>query len=133
MCPEIEQIFYDADDVLRHTITVDFSASPTLPGHMPTPKELAYREQLATPRPAAADRRIRLGAAGTVPTKTSTAAGGERGEGSRPWRGAGLGMPAALFLPGVAYLGITNGHQFIANDFSPSYTAWPALASPRSR
>ncbi|MFF9607809.1 hypothetical protein ACF1GY_37090 [Streptomyces sp. NPDC014684] len=26
-------------------------------------------------------------------------------------------MPAALFLPGVAYLGITNGHQFIANGF----------------
>ncbi|MGW4596996.1 hypothetical protein ACWEOA_17065 [Streptomyces sp. NPDC004457] len=29
----------------------------------------------------------------------------------------GFGVPAALFLPGVAYLGITNGHQFIANDF----------------
>ncbi|MFJ3649913.1 hypothetical protein [Streptomyces murinus] len=28
-----------------------------------------------------------------------------------------LGVPAALFLPGVAYLGISNGHQFIANDF----------------
>jgi hypothetical protein len=26
-------------------------------------------------------------------------------------------LPAALFVPGVAYLGITNGHQFIANDF----------------
>ncbi|MEU7184108.1 MULTISPECIES: hypothetical protein [Streptomyces] len=29
----------------------------------------------------------------------------------------GFGVPAVLFLPGVAYLGITNGHQFIANDF----------------
>ncbi|MFD5034926.1 hypothetical protein ACFWM0_31585 [Streptomyces sp. NPDC058405] len=29
----------------------------------------------------------------------------------------GFGVPAALFVPGVAYLGITNGHQFIANDF----------------
>ncbi|MFD5457796.1 hypothetical protein [Streptomyces olivaceus] len=28
-----------------------------------------------------------------------------------------FGVPAMLFLPGVAYLGITNGHQFIANDF----------------
>ncbi|MFJ8871275.1 GNAT family N-acetyltransferase [Streptomyces sp. NPDC102473] len=28
-----------------------------------------------------------------------------------------FGVPVALFLPGVAYLGITNGHQFIANDF----------------
>ncbi|BBC98586.1 hypothetical protein [Streptomyces griseofuscus] len=46
----------------------------------------------------------------------------------------GYGVPAALFLPGVAYLGITNGHQFIANDFSsPSCTAWPVSASPRSR
>ncbi|RPK62464.1 hypothetical protein EES42_30755 [Streptomyces sp. ADI95-17] len=29
----------------------------------------------------------------------------------------GFGAAAVLFLPGVAYLGITNGHQFIANDF----------------
>ncbi|WP_346177242.1 hypothetical protein [Streptomyces cuspidosporus] len=29
----------------------------------------------------------------------------------------GFGVPVVLFLPGVAYLGITNGHQFIANDF----------------
>ncbi|MGW1974248.1 hypothetical protein [Streptomyces sp. NPDC001889] len=29
----------------------------------------------------------------------------------------GYGVPAALFLPGVVYLGITNGHRFIANDF----------------
>ncbi|MEU7178003.1 MULTISPECIES: hypothetical protein [Streptomyces] len=28
----------------------------------------------------------------------------------------GFGVPAVLFL-GVAYLGITNGYQFIANDF----------------
>ncbi|MEU2770658.1 MULTISPECIES: hypothetical protein [Streptomyces] len=29
----------------------------------------------------------------------------------------GFGIPVSLFLPSVAYLGITNGHQFIANDF----------------
>ncbi|WP_331735500.1 hypothetical protein OG379_40975 (plasmid) [Streptomyces sp. NBC_01166] len=29
----------------------------------------------------------------------------------------GFGVPVALFLPGVAYLGIANGHRFIANDF----------------
>jgi hypothetical protein len=29
----------------------------------------------------------------------------------------GFGAAAVLFLPGVAYPGITNGHQFIANDF----------------
>jgi hypothetical protein len=29
----------------------------------------------------------------------------------------GFGLAAALFLPGVAYLGITNGHDFIENDF----------------
>ncbi|HEY9327086.1 MAG TPA: hypothetical protein VIS09_02410 [Streptomyces sp.] len=29
----------------------------------------------------------------------------------------GFGVPAALFLPGVAYIGSTNGHQFITNDF----------------
>jgi GNAT superfamily N-acetyltransferase len=29
----------------------------------------------------------------------------------------GFGVPAALFLAGVAYLGITNGHRFIDNDF----------------
>jgi hypothetical protein len=28
-----------------------------------------------------------------------------------------FGLAVALFLPVVAYLGITNGHQFIANDF----------------
>ncbi|MFH8993358.1 hypothetical protein [Streptomyces sp. NPDC017940] len=29
----------------------------------------------------------------------------------------GFGAAAVIFLPGAAYLGITNGHQFIANDF----------------
>lgn len=29
----------------------------------------------------------------------------------------GFGVPVALFLPGVAHIGITNGHQFITNDF----------------
>ncbi|WP_333745884.1 hypothetical protein [Streptomyces sp. IBSBF 2950] len=29
----------------------------------------------------------------------------------------GFGLAVALFLPGVAYLGITNGHDFIENDF----------------
>ena len=29
----------------------------------------------------------------------------------------GLGTAAALFLPGVAYLGIANGHRFIDNAF----------------
>ncbi|WP_406511067.1 hypothetical protein OG851_00260 [Streptomyces sp. NBC_00161] len=35
------------------------------------------------------------------------------------WRGEvlGFGAAAALFLPGVAYLGITNGHRFIDNAF----------------
>lgn len=28
-----------------------------------------------------------------------------------------FGPAVALFLPGVAYLGITNGHDFIENDF----------------
>ena len=29
----------------------------------------------------------------------------------------GFGLAVVLFLPGVAYLGITNGHDFIENDF----------------
>lgn len=29
----------------------------------------------------------------------------------------GFGLAVALFLPGVAYLGITNGHRFIDNAF----------------
>ncbi|MBV7249236.1 hypothetical protein [Streptomyces sp. MW-W600-10] len=48
----------------------------------------------------------------------------------------GFGAAAVLFLPGVAYLGITNGHQFIANDFfalmyclaSVGFAAVPLLA-----
>lgn len=44
-CLEIEQIFYDADDdVLRHTITVDYSGQPHVTRHVPTPEELARRE-----------------------------------------------------------------------------------------
>ncbi|MFC9931712.1 hypothetical protein [Streptomyces sp. NPDC127190] len=81
MCLEIEHVVYDADDdVLRHTITVDFSGQPYVTRHVPTPDKLARRELPDAP----ADRRIWVGAAGTVPTTTSTAAGGERGEGSRP-------------------------------------------------
>lgn len=29
----------------------------------------------------------------------------------------GFGLAVVLFLPGAAYLGITNGHDFIENDF----------------
>ncbi|WP_111340011.1 UTRA domain-containing protein [Streptomyces sp. AC1-42W] len=44
-CLEIEQIFYDADDdVLRHTITVDYSGQPHVTRHVPTAEELARRE-----------------------------------------------------------------------------------------
>ncbi|MFC5657688.1 hypothetical protein [Streptomyces nogalater] len=44
-CLEIEQIFYDADDdVLRHTITVDYSGQPYVTWHVPTAEELARRE-----------------------------------------------------------------------------------------
>ncbi|MFD0396436.1 hypothetical protein ACFQ3Z_46300 [Streptomyces nogalater] len=73
-CLEIEQIFYDADDdVLRHTITVDYSGQPYVTWHVPTAEELARREAgpglLALP----GDRRIGLGAAGMVLTTTSTA------------------------------------------------------------
>ncbi|MZF88244.1 hypothetical protein [Streptomyces sp. SID5643] len=45
VCLEIEHVFYDADDdVLRHTITVDFSGQPYVTRHVPTPEELARRE-----------------------------------------------------------------------------------------
>ncbi|MFB8443598.1 hypothetical protein ACFC7A_31590 [Streptomyces niveus] len=45
VCLEIEQIFYDADDdVLRHTVTVDFSGTPYVTRRVPTPEELARRE-----------------------------------------------------------------------------------------
>ncbi|MFJ9690448.1 hypothetical protein ACIRRX_32775 [Streptomyces bacillaris] len=43
-CLEIEQIFYDADDALRYTITVDYSGQPHVTRHVPTPEELASRE-----------------------------------------------------------------------------------------
>lgn len=44
-CLEIEHVFYDADDdVLRHTITVDYSGHPYVTRHVPTPEELARRE-----------------------------------------------------------------------------------------
>ncbi len=32
------------DDVLRHTITVDFSGQPYVTRHVPAPEELARRE-----------------------------------------------------------------------------------------
>ncbi|MFJ2736154.1 hypothetical protein [Streptomyces sp. NPDC087317] len=48
----------------------------------------------------------------------------------------GFGLAVVLFLPGVAYLGITNGHDFIENDFfafmycvaSVSFASVPLLA-----
>jgi hypothetical protein len=44
-CLVIEHIFYDAeDDVLRHTVTADFSGHPYVTRHVPTPEELAQRE-----------------------------------------------------------------------------------------
>ncbi|MFF3489195.1 hypothetical protein ACFYXC_39045 [Streptomyces sp. NPDC002701] len=39
----------------------------------------------------------------------------------------GFGVPVALFLPGVAYLGITNGHQFITNDFFAFMYCWACV------
>ncbi|MCX4851733.1 hypothetical protein [Streptomyces sp. NBC_00893] len=43
-CLEIQHIFYDADaDVLRHTVTVDYSGRPYVTRYEPTPKELALR------------------------------------------------------------------------------------------
>ncbi|MEK8141637.1 hypothetical protein NKH18_00625 [Streptomyces sp. M10(2022)] len=45
VCLEIEHIFYDADDdVLRHTVTVDYSGQPYVTRHVPTLEELARRE-----------------------------------------------------------------------------------------
>lgn len=45
VCLEVEHVFYDADDdVLRHTITVDYSGQPYVTRHVPTPEELARRE-----------------------------------------------------------------------------------------
>ncbi|MEU8672727.1 hypothetical protein AB0C71_38205 [Streptomyces anulatus] len=45
LCLEIQHIFYDADDdVLRHMVTVDYSAQPYVTRHVPTPEELARHE-----------------------------------------------------------------------------------------
>ncbi|HEY9327087.1 MAG TPA: hypothetical protein VIS09_02415 [Streptomyces sp.] len=45
VCLETQHIFYDADDdVLRHTVTVDFSGQPGVTRYRPTPEELARRE-----------------------------------------------------------------------------------------
>jgi hypothetical protein len=52
----------------------------------------------------------------------------------------GFGLAVVLFLPGVAYLGITNGHDFIENDFfafmycvgSVSFASVPLLAWRRN-
>lgn len=52
----------------------------------------------------------------------------------------GFALAAALYLPGVAYLGITNGNRFIDNAFfalmycvaSVSYAAIPLLAWRRN-
>nr|WP_162934473.1 hypothetical protein [Streptomyces scabiei] len=52
----------------------------------------------------------------------------------------GFGLAVALFLPGVAYLGITNGHDFIENDFfafmycvaSVQFASFPLLAWRRN-
>ncbi|WP_143674136.1 hypothetical protein [Streptomyces caniscabiei] len=45
ICLEIEHVFYDADDdVLRHTVTVDYSGHPYVTRFRPTPEDLARRE-----------------------------------------------------------------------------------------
>ncbi|WP_030267664.1 hypothetical protein [Streptomyces violens] len=44
VCLEVEQIFYDADNVLRHTITVDYSGQPYITHSQPTPVGLARRK-----------------------------------------------------------------------------------------
>ncbi|WP_405392433.1 hypothetical protein OG596_34255 [Streptomyces sp. NBC_01102] len=45
LCLEIQHVFYDADDdVLRHTVTVDYSGQPYITRHVPTPEELARHE-----------------------------------------------------------------------------------------
>ncbi|MFG2221033.1 MULTISPECIES: hypothetical protein [unclassified Streptomyces] len=44
-CLEIQNIFYDADDdVLRHTVTVDYSGRPYVTRYEPTLEEMALRE-----------------------------------------------------------------------------------------
>ncbi|MEE1943090.1 hypothetical protein V1L54_27415 [Streptomyces sp. TRM 70361] len=45
VCLEIEHVFYDVeDDVLRQTVTVDYSGQPYVTRHVPAPEELARRE-----------------------------------------------------------------------------------------
>ncbi|MGX1913547.1 UTRA domain-containing protein [Streptomyces phaeochromogenes] len=44
-CLVIEQVFYDAeDDVLQHTVTVNYSGHPHEVRYQPTPEDLAQRE-----------------------------------------------------------------------------------------
>ncbi|MCX5165934.1 hypothetical protein OOK39_44470 [Streptomyces sp. NBC_00264] len=43
VCLEIEHVDAD-DDVLRHTVTADYSGHPYVTRHRPTPEELAPRE-----------------------------------------------------------------------------------------
>jgi hypothetical protein len=44
-CLVIEQVFYDAeDDVLQHTVTVNYSGHPHEIRYQPAPEELAGRE-----------------------------------------------------------------------------------------
>ncbi|WP_329028409.1 hypothetical protein [Streptomyces sp. NBC_00690] len=45
LCLVINHIFYDADDdVLRHTVTVDYSGHPYVTRGEPTPEDMARRE-----------------------------------------------------------------------------------------
>ncbi|MFF3488759.1 hypothetical protein ACFYXC_36635 [Streptomyces sp. NPDC002701] len=45
VCLQTEHVFCDADDdVLRHTITVDYSGQPHVTRHVPTAEELVRRE-----------------------------------------------------------------------------------------
>ncbi|WP_327687218.1 hypothetical protein [Streptomyces sp. NBC_00467] len=44
VCLEIEHVFYDADDALRHTVTIDCSGHPYVTRHVPTPEKLVRRE-----------------------------------------------------------------------------------------
>ncbi|WP_406349276.1 hypothetical protein OHA44_37045 [Streptomyces sp. NBC_00144] len=62
---EIEHVFYDAD-VLRHTITVDFSGQPCVTRQVPTPEELARPEEPALPPGPSCRSADRAGADGTV-------------------------------------------------------------------
>jgi hypothetical protein len=44
-CLMIEQIFYDAeDDVLQHTVTINYSGHPHEIRYQPAPEDLAHRE-----------------------------------------------------------------------------------------